>query len=1001
MPDRNRPTALEQAQYLVDEYQHTGLLPLLELATRLFNEALAATPPGHPDRARRLTDVAIALGMLFDHSGDVAVLRAAVKAGREAVALALSTLDSSLRHCASNLGVSLRNLYLTTKDPQTLDEAVRIARLCVEFTPEHHPNRAREINSLNFLLEKQAGEVDSDESMRETEAVRAAHETVNRNPSDDVRGVEVLHVLSGSLQDRFAVTGDSQLLQDAVIYGRKAVAATATSDPSLAKRCATLAAALFSLHSQTGDLELIHEAIEADRKAVALTPSGPERPLYLHNLGSALIRLFQQRSHPDLLKEALRLARESVSLTPRTGDPNRALYLTLLGGAARLCYDSDGEVAHLDEAIQAEREAVAITSDRDPRRAMYLNNLATAYEALYGRTRRREILKQAIDYMQQAVDLTPPNHPDRAGRLANLATLLDMSHDDTKQVSAVMKAVKFARNALEHTPEDHPDYAQRASTLAGALLTAFKNAGTVTVRELAFSDTTESPLVFALRRLMGSIEMLNPDVLTEAVALARKAVSLIPAGHPNRAMYLYNLAVVLETLAEHQESAREDALGQARDAYREAADDQAAATFVRIRAYRSFALLCTDAQHADAGLAAIEDAIDLVDVLAPGSLALPDREHQVSRISGLPGEAAAAALNAGRPDRAVELLERVRGVLVADVLGLRGHDQKRLRDYDHTLADQLDRIRERLDLLDRGDVEAAAATSDSDMLQPTRDPDLRVAKERREAYAEWRRLVERVRAICGFENFLRAPRIEQLVPQAQDGPLIYVSSSTSRSDALILTGSATEPVQAVSLPSLNQKEALQHAQDFVVSCNRATNPAHDPKRRMAAQREVGETLVWVWDVVCEPVLRHLGHTGPPGEGEEWPRIWWCPVGVLAFLPLHAAGRSTDDGVLDRVVSSYVTTVRALEHARSSQPAAEDPGLLIVPDSDLPGMTAETAAIVATVPGARLLEQPTCRTVLDALPRHAMSECQHDVAGQGTGVIGFAGVHPVRRRVSAV
>jgi intracellular sulfur oxidation DsrE/DsrF family protein len=49
-----------------------------------------------------------------------------------------------------------------------------------------------------------------------------------------------------------------------------------------------------------------------------------------------------------------------------------------------------------------------------------------------------------------------------------------------------------------------------------------------------------------------------------------------------------------------------------------------------------------------------------------------------------------------------------------------------------------------------------------------------------------------------------------------------------------------------------------------------------------------------------------------------PRIWWCPTGPLAFLPLHAAGiygSARQPGscisVMDFVVSSYTPTVRSL------------------------------------------------------------------------------------------
>nr|WP_257003705.1 CHAT domain-containing protein [Streptomyces sp. SA15] len=60
------------------------------------------------------------------------------------------------------------------------------------------------------------------------------------------------------------------------------------------------------------------------------------------------------------------------------------------------------------------------------------------------------------------------------------------------------------------------------------------------------------------------------------------------------------------------------------------------------------------------------------------------------------------------------------------------------------------------------------------------------------------------------------------------------------------------------------------------------------------------------------------HQGPLPDAPSGPRLWWSPTGPLTLLPLHMAGRhdGSRDNVLDRVVSSYATTVKALRHARS-------------------------------------------------------------------------------------
>src|SRR5438876_787401 len=64
----------------------------------------------------------------------------------------------------------------------------------------------------------------------------------------------------------------------------------------------------------------------------------------------------------------------------------------------------------------------------------------------------------------------------------------------------------------------------------------------------------------------------------------------------------------------------------------------------------------------------------------------------------------------------------------------------------------------------------------------------------------------------------------------------------------------------------------------------------------------------------------LGYTERMLEGSVRPRVWWCPTGILSILPIHAAGyhKPSDETfrtVLDRVVSSYTSTIKALKYSR--------------------------------------------------------------------------------------
>jgi hypothetical protein len=198
------------------------------------------------------------------------------------------------------------------------------------------------------------------------------------------------------------------------------------------------------------------------------------------------------------------------------------------------------------------------------------------------------------------------------------------------------------------------------------------------------------------------------------------------------------------------------------------------------------------------------------------------------------------------------------------------------------------------------------------------------------------------------------PGLDELCTAALDGPVVVVNPSRYRCDALVVqpTGITIVPLRRLSLEAVYERTAQLHA---------AIEIAGSTTRSLAqAEGVLTDTLAWLWDSVADPVLAALGIEGGPGAGR-WPRLWWCPAGALAFLPLHAAGRAGSraaaaPNLVDRVVCSYTPTVRALPAARrkDSAPTARvlavglhhTPGL-----PDLPDVEAELRELVHRVPSA--------------------------------------------------
>lgn len=103
----NAAAMADQAVDLVDDYERTGRLDLLNAAIELLRDAVAATPPGHPHRLLYLSTLGSALQIRFERIGQAADLEEAITAGRDAVA-ATPVGHSNRPACLSNLGARCR-----------------------------------------------------------------------------------------------------------------------------------------------------------------------------------------------------------------------------------------------------------------------------------------------------------------------------------------------------------------------------------------------------------------------------------------------------------------------------------------------------------------------------------------------------------------------------------------------------------------------------------------------------------------------------------------------------------------------------------------------------------------------------------------------------------------------------------------------------------------------------------------------------------------------------
>jgi len=736
---------------------------------------------------------------------------------------------------------------------------------------------------------------------------------------------------SDALRARYEVTGDVSNLDQAVAVARQAAD---TARPAWASRrgdgglrfglttsLENLVAALVSRFQLSLDRADLDEAIEVAREGVAVTsPPDPGRPTVQSLLANALLERFARyRELPDLT-EALKAARGGTDAA-EPGSPVRAVCLSCLAVAHDNLFKHTGDVRESDRARDAGRKSVAAARGDRLGTAICLSNLGGILRSRYDRTGDASALDEAVEVQREAVRNTPADSVHLPGFLSNLGNTLrnrfevgEADSDIRQAIEALDRAVATAHSELV----DRPGY---VANLAIALLAAAEHQvdpgaldrAIITLEREAGALAATHPLRHLCLASSGyawraRFDLTGDDgALDKAIGYLDQAVRSVSGGHPQRAEYLSALGVAWHLKFER--SPEDRAAGAAAVRYSaEAASIVSSPALTRALAARNWAQAAARLDDTNEAVRGFADAVALLDRVAWRGLRRSDQERHLGRFTALACDAAAWAIQAGEPERAVELLEQGRGVLLAQSLEVRTREHD-LNRANPELARQLSEIDRSLD-----SVPSAADLVPADGTGP--------ATERVDHARQREEILGRIRKLPGCSDFLQPPRFEDLREAARSGPVVIVNVSGYRSDALIVT---EDGVRVVPLPELTGEAVVRRVAGLLGALHSLRLPSLTYAREGAALEAITATLAWLWDAIVSPVLPSLVAACGPAPGER-PRIWWCPTGPLTFLPLHAAGRhdGSGDSILDHFVSSYALTLRLLLRTRGARDRARQP-----------------------------------------------------------------------------
>ncbi|WP_028815263.1 CHAT domain-containing tetratricopeptide repeat protein [Streptomyces flavidovirens] len=767
-----------------------------------------------------------------------------------------------------------------------------------------------------------------------TAAIELCRRVVAAADERDPRYPRILLTLVSALHARFERDRSSDDLDEIINEAMKAALLSGPDDPSYAEALSLVGVGLLARYRRTGHLEDLAQAENVTRQAVAASAEGGlDRAGRMSNLSNVLKQKYYHSGNLAHLLEAVSVARDAVATVPAALPPFAGLSSNL-AAALVAAFERVGRLADLDDAVTATRNAVQATPTGHPDRPMYLSNLAAALRTRYVRLGATEDLAEARESALESFGTCPPEHPHH-GRFLSVSRAVHQTayeHSGAAEHLEMFSANAFI--ALIATPDSHPEFPLRASEFADIARLRFEHGESEKALQESIdwsrralnssSAAREHPeLVSRYAQVLRTRYTAGgaPSDLDEAIAWAQKAVDLATTDRTSRTGHLINLAGCLQLRAEHRDSC--SYAERAAGVWREVAQNESAAPSQRIEAGLQAATLLARLGRYAAAAESAEEAVLLFPQTAARRLGRRDRQQAISRYAGLAGTAAALALEAAAPDdpeaaeRAAGLLEVGRAVLLGQALEVRG-DLAELTERRPELAARFRELREHLDQPE------AVEIGIWDRVQPGGGTDARHYLNQ-----ELAELLRIIRSLPGLDRFGLPPSPAELRSAAAEGPIILINVNGHRSDALLIT---QDRVRALPLPGLTPDAVARQVEAF----DRALGPTSSGESAEERSAMLAGVLQWLWDNAAGPVLTALGHTRTPGpadadihaatddtEWQSWPRVWWAPGGLLGTLPLHAAGHHTEKPadpaqrrtVLDRVVSSYTPTVRALHHAR--------------------------------------------------------------------------------------
>jgi len=942
------------ATALLHRYERHKSSQDLEESLNLWKAAIASLPDGHPGKASYQSNLSAIYLARYQTSDEIEDLDRAISAIRAAVR---GTPQDDIHWVVYKYMTS--SLFLRrwqkSKKLDDIDRAIDAGRAALNGLPSKHRYASKyQAELATKLLHRfdQSGQLDDVNEAIDLSKDATVTFAYSAYPAErSTTPARRLAALSQALMKRFEKTEDMSDLDDAIKHARQAAAvADKSRSPERHIAHSNLSDFIYLRFERLGNPDDLDGSIAHSTVAVDATPGSTSQKdredlaEKLSTLSSHHLTRFEFQRNSGDLDAAVNYARTALNLK-KAGDGDGPLSLLAHPGAryalalalfrrfeqggdmkdlegalknAQLAFDAVDKPAPTPSISSSRRlsistsRTVAPSPEADSRKILYQSLLSGVLCARYKRLGHREDIEAAIAHAEAVLRATPPDHPlyDMYKSIHSYATQAARPESDAGETQAENQddIVTQVRDQVEHAKlAKDPKWGEYMLRLCNLLYARYE-------RKL---DAKE----------VGTGHSIADDLdLEHALSDWRKVATSGSRAVPSPPSVRFRAALKWANV-----SCREGRYKSAVEAYKIAMSLAPRVSLARMK-----------------GAVEEPSGTDMVE---------GEENELLLNTFNLASDVAAAALERGQIETAVEFLEQSRSLLWRDALGLPSELDK-LERVNPGLANHI--LEVLMELEQSADGPGPMVSPLSPLVKPGMRPPWMsgsVDKARVEGVDDkWNSAVGTVRASeAGFHDFLRLWTLDTM--RQEDavlpvGPVVVLNSSYLRCDAIILV-STSEPI-LVPLTGVTKGDLEQLA-----------------VRLVTGTRELGEgeatgfqfdkavlepVLKALWEKVVGPIIKKLEEVAVGGGRN----VGWVTTGAFTWLPLHAAAilahadnkkDSNEEEVSHPSVeywskysSYYATTLQSLLRP---PPTKKQPSSRVLVVSDQPDRRASLIGGIAT------------------------------------------------------